>query len=48
MSGMIEGYQEVCNKIISIKSISTEDEFMRDNQLTTIFPQIILEIHLET
>ena len=47
MSGLIEGYQDVGNKMISIKSNSTENESMRDNQLTTIFPQIILEIDLE-
>ena len=47
MSGLIEGYQEVGNKWISIKSNSTEDESMRDNQLTAIFLQFILEIDLE-
>ena len=47
MSGLIEGYEEVDNKIVSIKWNSTEDGSMRDNQLTTIFSQIILEIDLE-
>ena len=47
MSGMIEGYQKVGHKMIAIKWNSTEDESMTDNQLTTIFSQIILEIDLE-
>ena len=47
MSVLIGGYQEIGNKLTSIKWNSTEDDSMRDNKLTTIFPQIILEIDLE-
>ena len=48
MSGLIEGYEEVDNKIVSIKWNSTEDESMRDNQLKAMFLQFILEIDLES